>query len=358
MSIVHQLKLDAKARAMPLRTELSVYFKFDAVSGFLAELELDLVQAKCTETMTAEILPPWLRPPGYLDLNTETMPVLSQRPQLCLLPVYFDFNTQTMRFSASQRTVHPSSLQQHNHNLTRVLASFQYNAILPPARPRKSQSALPDSPRPELRAVDLGTPREVLASRCADRRRDDVGIEEGGGGGVGSIPSTLPAPAGYIVFTMNLIQGHYLSERRATQEQRVFKYAYKGYGIRILPSYVSSLSHSQTKINQISPSEQLFDLNMDEIRESSRSRTQNTVARSDPGEKKFRHCDLDSKYQVSSEPQGRSCLSSFSLFMRHVELWDMEQRGEVSIEPDEWANTTYEDSVLAYDDTPSYKWGP
>jgi hypothetical protein len=30
----------------------------------------------------------------------------------------------------------------------------------------------------------------------------------------------IPPPAGFNVFTMNLIQGHYLSERRASQEQR------------------------------------------------------------------------------------------------------------------------------------------
>lgn len=59
---------------------------------------------------------------------------------------------------------------------------------------------------------------------------------------------------------MNLIEGHYLGERRASQEQRflslqiltfpaadnieacrVFKYADKGYGIRFLPSYVDAL---------------------------------------------------------------------------------------------------------------------
>ncbi|KAK7065054.1 hypothetical protein R3P38DRAFT_65092 [Favolaschia claudopus] len=163
---------------------------------------------------------------------------------------------------------------------------------------------------------------------------------------------------GYIVFTMNLIQGHYLSERRATQEQRVFKYAYKGYGIRILPSYVSSLPTPRPRSTKSLPPNNCSISTWMKIRESSRSWTQTTVARSDYDEKKFSHRELDSKYQVSSEPQGRSCLSSFCLFMRHVELWDMERRGEVSIEPDEWANTTYEDSVLAYDDNPSYKWGP
>jgi hypothetical protein len=36
---------------------------------------------------------------------------------------------------------------------------------------------------------------------------------------------------GYSVFTTDLIHGHYLSTRRATQEIRVFKYAERGYGL-------------------------------------------------------------------------------------------------------------------------------
>ncbi|KAG8834292.1 hypothetical protein FRC20_007488 [Serendipita sp. 405] len=46
---------------------------------------------------------------------------------------------------------------------------------------------------------------------------------------------------GYNIFTMDMVQGHYLGTRRASQEQRVFKYARKGYGIRILPSYLAAL---------------------------------------------------------------------------------------------------------------------
>ena len=46
---------------------------------------------------------------------------------------------------------------------------------------------------------------------------------------------------GYSVFTMDLIWGHHLSERRASQEVRIFKYADRGFGLRILPSYVRSL---------------------------------------------------------------------------------------------------------------------
>lgn len=46
---------------------------------------------------------------------------------------------------------------------------------------------------------------------------------------------------GYSVFTMDLIWGHHLSDRRETQESRIFKYADRGFGLRILPSYAKSL---------------------------------------------------------------------------------------------------------------------
>ncbi|KAI9876534.1 MAG: hypothetical protein M1830_006297 [Pleopsidium flavum] len=50
---------------------------------------------------------------------------------------------------------------------------------------------------------------------------------------------------GYSTFTMDLVWGHHLGDRRATQEIRVFKYADRGFGLRILPSYVRSLEESQ-----------------------------------------------------------------------------------------------------------------
>ena len=46
---------------------------------------------------------------------------------------------------------------------------------------------------------------------------------------------------GYSVFSMDLIWGHHLRDRRATQEARVFKYADRGFGIRFLPSYARSI---------------------------------------------------------------------------------------------------------------------
>ncbi|KAL8761726.1 MAG: hypothetical protein Q9184_002168 [Pyrenodesmia sp. 2 TL-2023] len=50
---------------------------------------------------------------------------------------------------------------------------------------------------------------------------------------------------GYSTFTMDLIWGHHLGNRRETQEIRVFKYADRGFGLRILPSYVRSLEQDK-----------------------------------------------------------------------------------------------------------------
>jgi hypothetical protein len=43
----------------------------------------------------------------------------------------------------------------------------------------------------------------------------------------------------------------------------------------------------------------------------------------------FSHAMLESYAQVSSEPLGRSCLTGFPLFMRHVALWETEAKGEI-----------------------------
>jgi len=50
---------------------------------------------------------------------------------------------------------------------------------------------------------------------------------------------------GYSVFTMDLVWGHHLGDRRASQDSRVFKYADRGFGIRFLPSYARSLEEDQ-----------------------------------------------------------------------------------------------------------------
>lgn len=42
---------------------------------------------------------------------------------------------------------------------------------------------------------------------------------------------------GYAIFTLDMIHGHHLNERRETQESRLLKYARRGFGVRILPEF-------------------------------------------------------------------------------------------------------------------------
>lgn len=46
---------------------------------------------------------------------------------------------------------------------------------------------------------------------------------------------------GYSVFTMDMVWGHHLGNRRASQHSRIFKYAERGFGVRFLPTYARSL---------------------------------------------------------------------------------------------------------------------
>ncbi|KAJ7430004.1 hypothetical protein B0H11DRAFT_1714224, partial [Mycena galericulata] len=121
---------------------------------------------------------------------------------------------------------------------------------------------------------------------------------------------------GRNLFTMNLIHGHYLSERRASQPQRqvVFKYANKGYGIYFLPSYMESLARSTA--NTVDPAK---------LGAEARSWTKQRYADvSLRGGSPFRYSDLD-----DSEIR-QSCLAYFTLFMRHVAYWEIEQLQDIN----------------------------
>ena len=56
---------------------------------------------------------------------------------------------------------------------------------------------------------------------------------------------------GYSMFTMDLVWGHFLGNRRASQDSRFFKYADKGFGLRFLPSYARSLGKDVTDMFHI-----------------------------------------------------------------------------------------------------------
>ncbi|KZT38484.1 hypothetical protein SISSUDRAFT_1061942 [Sistotremastrum suecicum HHB10207 ss-3] len=147
-----------------------------------------------------------------------------------------------------------------NAKISQIFETFKSN--LPPSSPtlvvRNSKTITFFSSYPTQRIQIVlklvRNPKEVLLNFDLDVCA--VGFD---GGEVYMLPRTARAlETGYSVFTMDLIQGHYLGERRASQEDRVFKYAnkvppsppsfshtnpikYQGYGLRILPSYISSL---------------------------------------------------------------------------------------------------------------------
>lgn len=55
---------------------------------------------------------------------------------------------------------------------------------------------------------------------------------------------------GYTVFTTDLVQGHHLGDRRETQLPRIYKYADRGFGIRILPQYLRHLEYRHLRFFQ------------------------------------------------------------------------------------------------------------
>ncbi|KAJ7482915.1 hypothetical protein B0H11DRAFT_1914995 [Mycena galericulata] len=150
---------------------------------------------------------------------------------------------------------------------------------------------------------------------------------------------------GFNTFTMDLIQGHYLAERRASQPQRIFKYANKGYGIRFLPTYMSSLTRFEANgKDNVSP------LNLPSLANKARMWTQerHTFITEELGFNRFNRSDL---YRL--EPHNPSPLSSFTSLMRHVAFWELAQSAGDRIVEDDWASTSYEDT-LSQDNIPKY----
>ncbi|KDQ15211.1 hypothetical protein BOTBODRAFT_174059 [Botryobasidium botryosum FD-172 SS1] len=266
-----------------------------------------------------------------------------------------------------------------------------YKANLPKDAPflvvRNSQTVTLYSEYPKRRVQIVlklvGTPREVLLNFDLDICA--IGYD---GKDVWMLPRCARAlETGFNVFTMDLINGHYLGDRKATRDQRVFKYANKGYGIRILPSYVSTLSTytKNTHLEKIARGEELLEppLAPDMLHAESRDWTQKVIQQylkaghgaegvyapfhwpsrrypKIPSEiPVFSHAMLESYYQITSEPLIRSCLTSFSLLLRHVALWEEEVKGKIIIFQDLFASDTYGEGSrveVAYDDTPMYKW--
>ncbi|KAL8692872.1 MAG: hypothetical protein Q9224_003872 [Gallowayella concinna] len=170
---------------------------------------------------------------------------------------------------------------------------------------------------------------------------------------------------GYCVFTMDLIWGHHLSRRRETQEIRVFKYADRGFGMRLLPSYVRSLELCTPE---------------DVDKETEEYRGGPTrVYKGEPGLKTLKrlaHIAQDFLHRHISQhdqpllislagldgfrmhddlPDHRSGLGVFELLMRHVEAWRLDVVGLAELDRRSFPSLTYEETYV-YDGLPAYTW--
>ncbi|KAF8320357.1 hypothetical protein DL93DRAFT_2224720 [Clavulina sp. PMI_390] len=182
---------------------------------------------------------------------------------------------------------------------------------------------------------------------------------------------------GYNVFTMDLVHGHYLGERRASQQSRVFKYADKGFGLRFLPSYVDSLADSFACGPAFDHHRGRFhgsathSPDLDEIAvragvwtklaiEKCRDNEYWNNSQRNPGSPmECTYADLqpDGRNSVKSEPGEHSCLTSYELLMRHTELWREKVKGHIKMTRMLWAADNYDTSATGYDDSPEYEWG-
>ncbi|KAJ7188236.1 hypothetical protein C8R46DRAFT_848497, partial [Mycena filopes] len=126
-------------------------------------------------------------------------------------------------------------------------------------------------------------------------------------------------------------------------ESTIFKYADKGYGVRILPSYLSSLAH-------ISDNEESIDIT--HLAADAHSYVEDMFLRLRDTHR-VRYSDLD-----ESSP-ARSCLTTFTLFMRHAAYWEIARLRDGLIDEPAWAYVSYEETVSIYaSGVLTYKWDP
>ncbi|KIY61234.1 hypothetical protein CYLTODRAFT_363128 [Cylindrobasidium torrendii FP15055 ss-10] len=211
------------------------------------------------------------------------------------------------------------------------------------------------------------SPREVLLNFDLDPCA--IGYD---GKDVWMLPRFVRAiETGYTNFTMDIIGGHYLGDRKASRETRVFKYADKGFGLRFLPSYLSSLvDDNDQPVASIPPT---LDRRANQARKWTRRCIEEFVKRRHKNTPSYyckpaylvvdsttpvlSHGTLAQHMRCAEEPLGHSALAAFSVLMRHVALWEEEFKGNIFIYDHVFAENTYEEG-LPMDNTPACKWGP
>ena len=143
---------------------------------------------------------------------------------------------------------------------------------------------------------------------------------------------------GYSMFTMDLIWGSHLSDRRSTQEARVLKYADRGFGIRFLPSHENLLKVSRT-LDELPwyGDEALGGVSLQGLASAADQFVRDMIARRQRAARSLQlpmskitiaADDLSQRFSTG----GRKGLDNFELFMRHCEAWRLHACHEITCE--------------------------
>ncbi|KAF8320032.1 hypothetical protein DL93DRAFT_2164204 [Clavulina sp. PMI_390] len=214
----------------------------------------------------------------------------------------------------------------------------------------------------------VANPKEVLLNFDLDPCA--IGFD---GKDVWMLPrATRALETGYSVFTMDIVHGHYLGDRRASQDYRYetlhetstwpeSSSSPQGFGLRFLPSYLESL-HKQAYADELPPEgwrarhDRL--LKFEDVLQRGRGWTTRLLEVhiiTDPSNpSKIAPEDFSDRRLKSSEPLGLSSLQTFEQFIRHATLWEAACRGEII--RDGWEDYNDALSPIGYDEGPHYAW--
>ncbi|KAE8254534.1 hypothetical protein A4X13_0g3381 [Tilletia indica] len=173
---------------------------------------------------------------------------------------------------------------------------------------------------------------------------------------------------GYATFSMNLIHGPVLAPRRGAQDQRVFKYGERGYGLRFLPSYIDTLptvSLEEKTTTEKDLSEE--SLPRDELSVTLREErermawwvaSKNHMFRFSLQDRHVSVASVEIETDEASEITDQRSLSRWQRFARHVALWEQAQLGYFLLDADEdlWGAEFYFDEPLSHNSGPDMHW--
>ncbi|CAD6898881.1 unnamed protein product [Tilletia controversa] len=171
---------------------------------------------------------------------------------------------------------------------------------------------------------------------------------------------------GYSTFTMDLVHESFIDPRKATQDQKVFKYGERGYGLRFHPSYIETLPtvplNEKTTTEKNVPEESLPRDELNVTLREERARVAWWLASHNwkfqlPLQERrisMDHCQTRS----FGQPKDSGSLSRWQLLARHVALWELAQLNYFVLygQKENRVSDLHPNNLLAFDDGPMFSW--